>query len=249
MWRGYRVNYAVAGQGLPIVIVHGFGSNVHHFRKLTADLCEQYTGASASLWSAMGLVIMIQPDRPFSGQYIRSSLHLYYVVEAAHEQRQTGLMGLPYLLYLASITTNGPEYGPLRCCAASQCLSNPAVASYCSPRTSMSDISRVLITCVCILLMGLPSSLLCEALSFHIRWPCSCAVYAMDLLGFGSTEKPAGIAYDPHLWKDQVVDFVNTLVPEPCVLLGNSIGSQVGTTHLMGRCHDVLTNPKTNQYS
>lgn len=49
MWRGYRVNYAVAGQGIPIVLVHGFGSNVHHFRKLTADLCEQYTGAF--LWS------------------------------------------------------------------------------------------------------------------------------------------------------------------------------------------------------
>ena len=49
----------------------------------------------------------------------------------------------------------------------------------------------------------------------------------MDLLGFGFTEKPAGVTYDPHLWKDQVVDFVNTLVPEACILLGNSIGSQV----------------------
>ena len=54
------------------------------------------------------------------------------------------------------------------------------------------------------------------------------AVYAMDLLGFGSSQKPEGVTYDPHLWKDQVVDFVNTLVTEPCVLLGNSIGSQVG---------------------
>lgn len=61
------------------------------------------------------------------------------------------------------------------------------------------------------------------------------AVYAMDLLGFGSSQKPEGVTYDPHLWKDQVVNFVNTLVPEPCVLLGNSIGSQVGQSLLQQR--------------
>ena len=59
MWRGYRVNYAVAGKGIPIVIVHGFGSNVHHFRKLTADLCEQYTGEFSVYtwnWKALSTV-------------------------------------------------------------------------------------------------------------------------------------------------------------------------------------------------
>ena len=65
------------------------------------------------------------------------------------------------------------------------------------------------------------------------------AVYAMDLLGFGSSQKPEGVTYDPHLWKDQVVDFVNTLVPEPCVLLGNSIGSQVGQSFLEQRGHRI----------
>ena len=58
LWRGYHVNYAVAGQGPPIVFVHGFGSNVHHFRKLTADLCEQYTGEAPwkplAFWQFLG---------------------------------------------------------------------------------------------------------------------------------------------------------------------------------------------------
>ncbi|KAK9820608.1 hypothetical protein WJX72_012254 [[Myrmecia] bisecta] len=94
-WRGHRVNYAEVGNGPPVVLVHGFGGNVHHFRKLAADLSEGY---------------------------------------------------------------------------------------------------RVL---------------------------------AVDLLGFGDSEKPTGEVYDPHLWQQQVADFIAGFCSEPCVLVGNSIGSQI----------------------
>ncbi|KAL9161076.1 hypothetical protein ABFS82_08G242900 [Erythranthe guttata] len=48
-------------------------------------------------------------------------------------------------------------------------------------------------------------------------------VYAVDLLGFGWSEK-ALIDYDALVWRDQVVDFVKEIVKEPAVLVGNSLG-------------------------
>jgi len=45
-------------------------------------------------------------------------------------------------------------------------------------------------------------------------------VYAMDLLGFGWSEK-ALIEYDVLLWRDQVADFVKEVVGKPAVLAGN----------------------------
>lgn len=51
-------------------------------------------------------------------------------------------------------------------------------------------------------------------------------VYALDLLGFGASEK-ATAPYNVTLWIEQVHDFWQTFVQEPVVLIGNSIGSLV----------------------
>ena len=66
-WRGHEVNYSFAGLNRgeaakrpPIVAVHGFGGNCHHWRKLTADLCEGYRGAASSQSSN----ILIQDHLP-----------------------------------------------------------------------------------------------------------------------------------------------------------------------------------------
>ncbi|XP_059293172.1 pheophytinase, chloroplastic-like [Lycium ferocissimum] len=48
-------------------------------------------------------------------------------------------------------------------------------------------------------------------------------VYAVDLLGFGCSEK-ARIDYDALIWRDQVVDFLKEIVKQPSVLVGNSLG-------------------------
>ncbi|CAN4080084.1 unnamed protein product [Withania somnifera] len=48
-------------------------------------------------------------------------------------------------------------------------------------------------------------------------------VYALDLLGFGWSEK-ARIDYDALIWRDQVVDFLKEIVKQPAVLVGNSLG-------------------------
>lgn len=45
-------------------------------------------------------------------------------------------------------------------------------------------------------------------------------VYAVDLLGFGWSEK-AIIDYDALIWRDQVVDFMKEVVKEPAILVGN----------------------------
>ena len=52
------------------------------------------------------------------------------------------------------------------------------------------------------------------------------AVYAIDLLGFGGSEKPA-IRYSIHLWVEQVFQFWCEFIKVPMVIIGNSIGALV----------------------
>jgi len=49
-------------------------------------------------------------------------------------------------------------------------------------------------------------------------------VYAIDLLGFGGSQKPA-IDYSMELWQDLVLDFWAEFVRQPAVWVGNSIGA------------------------
>ena len=51
-------------------------------------------------------------------------------------------------------------------------------------------------------------------------------VYAVDLLGFGWSEK-AIIEYDAMVWRDQVVDFLKEIVREPAVLVGNRYTKEI----------------------
>lgn len=51
-------------------------------------------------------------------------------------------------------------------------------------------------------------------------------VYALDLLGFGASEK-AHAPYTVSFWVEQVYDFWRTFIGRPVVLVGNSIGSLV----------------------
>ena len=52
-------------------------------------------------------------------------------------------------------------------------------------------------------------------------------VYALDMLGFGASEKAGAAAYGTDLWVEQVYDFWRTFIRKPVVLVGNSIGSLV----------------------
>ena len=51
-------------------------------------------------------------------------------------------------------------------------------------------------------------------------------VYALDLLGFGASRK-ARTNYTVDLWVEQLHDFWQTVVGQPAILVGNSIGSLV----------------------
>ncbi len=51
-------------------------------------------------------------------------------------------------------------------------------------------------------------------------------VYALDLLGFGSSEKPI-IDYSMEVWDQQIRDFMQEFIGEssPAIIMGNSVGS------------------------
>lgn len=48
-------------------------------------------------------------------------------------------------------------------------------------------------------------------------------VWAIDLLGFGRSAKP-DVQYSGDLWRDQLQDFITTIIGQPAVLAGNSLG-------------------------
>ncbi|XP_042491988.1 uncharacterized hydrolase YugF isoform X2 [Macadamia integrifolia] len=53
----------------------------------------------------------------------------------------------------------------------------------------------------------------------------SCTVYAIDLIGFGDSDKPAGFAYTMEVWAQLILDFLDEIIRNPAVLMGNSVGS------------------------
>ncbi|XP_018631130.1 uncharacterized protein [Nicotiana tomentosiformis] len=50
-------------------------------------------------------------------------------------------------------------------------------------------------------------------------------VYAIDLLGFGASDKPVGYEYNMESWAQLILDFANEIIQRPTVLVGNSVGS------------------------
>ena len=51
-------------------------------------------------------------------------------------------------------------------------------------------------------------------------------VYALDMLGFGASEKP-GANYSIQFWVEQVYDFWKVFIRQPVILVGNSNGSLI----------------------
>jgi 2-hydroxy-6-oxo-octa-2,4-dienoate hydrolase len=50
---------------------------------------------------------------------------------------------------------------------------------------------------------------------------------APDIVGFGYTERPAGIAYDVQVWADQVLGLLDALGLERASVVGNSFGGAI----------------------
>ncbi|KAE9619121.1 hypothetical protein Lal_00047097 [Lupinus albus] len=50
-------------------------------------------------------------------------------------------------------------------------------------------------------------------------------VYAIDLLGFGASDKPPNFSYTMETWAQLILDFLDEVIQKPTVLIGNSVGS------------------------
>lgn len=70
-------------------------------------------------------------------------------------------------------------------------------------------------------------------------------VFAIDLLGFGGSDKPA-IDYSVEVWEELLVDFCTDLVREPAIFVGNSIGALLSMMMLANHpdlsCGGILLN-------
>ncbi len=51
--------------------------------------------------------------------------------------------------------------------------------------------------------------------------------YALDLVGFGYSERPEGVEYSVQTWADQTVGFIKAMGIEKCHLIGNSFGGAI----------------------
>ncbi|KAH9332088.1 hypothetical protein KI387_004196, partial [Taxus chinensis] len=50
-------------------------------------------------------------------------------------------------------------------------------------------------------------------------------VYAIDLLGFGASDKPTKLNFSMEVWAELLLDFSKDVIQLPTVLIGNSVGS------------------------
>ncbi|MGJ3246816.1 MAG: alpha/beta fold hydrolase [Elainellaceae cyanobacterium] len=76
-------------------------------------------------------------------------------------------------------------------------------------------------------------------------------VYALDLLGFGTSEK-ASADYSASLWAEQIHDFWATFIRRPMILVGHSLGALVAATTTVTypdlvRGLAIITLPATRQ--
>ena len=65
------------------------------------------------------------------------------------------------------------------------------------------------------------------------------SVYAVDLLGFGASDKDSTV-YGTALWVEQLFDFIRQVIGRTVVVVGNSLGSVVGLG-LAAKHPDVVT--------
>jgi pimeloyl-ACP methyl ester carboxylesterase len=63
-------------------------------------------------------------------------------------------------------------------------------------------------------------------------------VYALDLVGFGGSEKPPA-SYSISLWVEQIFEFWRTFVNQPAVIVGNSVGALISV--IAAHAHPEMT--------
>jgi pimeloyl-ACP methyl ester carboxylesterase len=64
VWRGHTIAYTVAGEGTPIVLIHGFGASLGHWRKNIPALAA--AGNRVYAIDLLGFGDSDQPELPYT---------------------------------------------------------------------------------------------------------------------------------------------------------------------------------------
>ncbi|MFN3680352.1 alpha/beta fold hydrolase, partial [Thermosynechococcus sp.] len=64
LWRGHRICYSVNGRGAPVVLVHGFGASIGHWRKNIPALTA--AGYRVYALDLLGFGASAKPDLTYS---------------------------------------------------------------------------------------------------------------------------------------------------------------------------------------
>ncbi len=79
LWQGHRINYTVQGEGLPLVLVHGFGAAIGHWRKnIPAWVAAGYRVYAIDL---LGFGQSEKPDRAYSIELWAEMLQAFWESE------------------------------------------------------------------------------------------------------------------------------------------------------------------------
>ncbi|KAA8546203.1 hypothetical protein F0562_003058 [Nyssa sinensis] len=191
-----------SGERLVRLHHHRHGTNIRHsFHKSNPIIFGINTDASSAFNSATSSVSAVSIGRS------SSTLELLEVREIRERSSKWQWKGHTINYFIHAGEDEGPD-------------NNSNSSSHSTPNSNFTSNSRPPL----LLVHGFGASIAHWRRNIMILAQ-SYTVYAIDLLGFGASDKPLDFEYTMEVWAQLILDFLDEIVQRPTVLIGNSVGS------------------------